>query len=83
LKSKQLSLQKKNTPQNFCRLCKKKLNVRPPYKTKKNIGLIKPKKNLSVLKHFLSKIKILKIFLVDNDDAHQKLKQKQKNCTKI
>jgi hypothetical protein len=44
LKSKQLSLQnKKNTPQNFCRLCKKKLNVRPPYKTNKNWTNIKPK----------------------------------------
>jgi hypothetical protein len=35
---------KKNTPQNFCRLCKKKkLNVRPPYKTNKNWTNIKPK----------------------------------------
>jgi hypothetical protein len=84
LKSKQLSLQnKKNTPQNFCRLCKKKLNVRPPYKTNKNWTNIKPKQKISICpQHFLSKIKILKIFLVD-DDAHQKLKTKQKNCTKI
>ena len=84
MKSKQLSLQnKKNTPQNFCRLCKKKLNVRPPYKTNKNWTNMKPKQKISICpQHFLSKIKILKIFLVD-DDAHQKLKTEQKNCTKI
>jgi len=62
---------------------KKKLNVRPPYKTNKNWTNIKPKQKISICpQHFLSKIKILKIFLVD-DDAHQKLKTKQKNCTKI
>lgn len=85
LKSKQLSLQKKIPPKIFvdCAKKKKKLNVRPPYKTNKNWTNIKPKPKISICpQHFLSKIKILKIFLVD-DDAHQKLKTKQKNCTKI
>jgi len=84
LKSKQLSLQKKIPPKIFVDCAKKKkLNVRPPYKTNKNWTNIKPKQKISICpQHFLSKIKILKIFLVD-DDAHQKLKTKQKNCTKI
>ena len=83
LKSKQLSLQKKIPPKIFVDCAKKKLNVRPPYKTNKNWTNIKPKPKISICpQHFLSKIKILKIFLVD-DDAHQKLKTKQKNCTKI
>ena len=84
LKSKQLSLQKKYPPKNFVDCAKKKINVRPPYKKKywtyKKI-IEKLKKSICP-PHFLSKIKILKIFLVD-DDAHQKLKTKQKNCTKI
>jgi len=83
LKSKQLSLQKKIPPKIFVDCAKKKLNVRPPYKTNTNWTNIKPKQKISICpQHFLSKIKILKIFLVD-DDAHQKLKTKQKNCTKI
>ena len=84
MKSKQLSLQKKIPPKIFVDWAKKKkLNVRPPYKTNKNWTNIKPKQKISICPlHFLSKIKILKIFLVD-DDAHQKLKTKQKNCTKI
>ena len=79
LKSKQLSLQKKNTPQNFCRLCKKKkTKCASPLQNKQNWTNIKPKQKISICpQHFLSKIKILKIFLVD-DDAHQKLKTKQK-----
>lgn len=85
MKSKQLSLQNKKIPSKIFVDCakKKKLNVRPPYKTNKNWTNIKPKQKISICpQHFLSKIKILKIFLVD-DDAHQKLKTKQKNCTKI
>ena len=82
LKSKQLSLQKKIPPKIFVDCAKKKLNVRPPYKTNTNWTNIKPKQKISICpQHFLSKIKILKIFLVD-DDAHQKLKTKQINCTK-
>jgi len=45
LKSKQLSLQNKKIPPKIFVDCakKKKLNVRPPYKTNKNWTNIKPK----------------------------------------